>query len=266
MSSKPQVGLAVHTKRTPISSKAWKEKLRQQCLERLKGRKKSPNGLVSSSTCMSIARRIIEEEMVDLGVAVDSPCIDQKQPRFSNVDNMMAIMIGEDPETSSLVSPERLTPTAHHFISEEELFELLAEIEEEMDAADVDHYEEMLALADVEEREFEDRVSDFQQRGDLITSDLVEGILCPLCKDAFVKRERHGLICPNTMDSSCDLFITNRLGLTLTNFKERLKEAYEQHASYCSENLSFQTGPCPFNEVICLFAVCVPCETRMLIA
>ena len=264
MSSKSEIGFVVHTKQTPVSSKAWKEKLRQRCRERLKGAKKSPNGNVSSSTSMAIARRIVEEEMMDLGVAVDSPCIDQKQPRFTRVENIMAIMIGEDPDSEST---GHLTPTAHHFISEEELFDLLAEIEMEMDAADVDHYEDMLALADVEEREFEDRITDFQQQVDHDNPDLDEGVLCPLCKDAFVRQERHGsLICPNTMDSSCDLYITNRLGLTLTNFKQRLQEAYEQHALYCSENLSFQTGPCPLDEAMHLFAVCIPCETRMLIA
>jgi hypothetical protein len=256
----------VHTKRMLVSSKVWKEKLRQGCLDRLKGRKKSPNGILISSTGMSAVRRILEEEMMDLGVVVDSPCIDHKQPRLMNAENIRSIMIGEDPEASPLVSTGSLTPTAHHFISEEELFELLAELEMEMDAADVDHYEQMLALADVEERELEERISQYQQQEDHDGPDSNDGVLCPLCTDAFLRQEPYGaIVCPNTMDSSCDLNLPNQLGLTLPNFKERLQEAYEQHAVYCSQNLSFQMGLCPPNEAMHLFAICIPCETRMLI-
>lgn len=268
MSPRSKVDLAVHVKKTPLLSKVWKEKLRQGCLERLKGRRKSPNAQFSSMPGMSTARRLLEEEMMELGVAVDSPCIDQKQPRSTNVENIMSIMIGEDPETSALVSPASLAPNTHHFISEDELFELLAEIEMEMHTADLQHYEEMLALADVEECEFEEKVSEFEQWRDF---ERQEGVLCPLCKDAFVKQEQNGVfICPNTMDSSCDFHITNRLGLTLTNFKERLQEAYEQHAVYCSQNLSFQIGTeeglGSENDGTHLFAICIPCGTRMLVA
>ncbi|GAX12306.1 hypothetical protein FisN_1Hu238 [Fistulifera solaris] len=215
---------------------------------------------------MSAVRRILEEELMDMGVVVDSPCIDHKQPRLMIAENIRSIMLGEDFETSPMVSTDSLTPTAHHFISEEELFELLAELEMEMDAADLDDYEQMLALADVEERELEERILQYQHDEDLDGSDFHESVLCPLCTDALLRQEQNGaFVCPNTMDSSCDLNIPNQLGLTLPSFKDRLQEAYEQHAVYCSQNLSFQVGPCPPNEAMHLFAICIPCETKMLI-
>lgn len=189
---------------------------------------------------------------------------------------------------------------ANHYISEEELFELLQEVEEEMQRSEEEMYQ---LLAREREYELEQQVQDFEQQQEqeqeAASTDVSlwnftaapVAVLCPICKEANLSETMQGgILCPNHMDGSCpfELRAGNghglALALTLENLCQQLRYAYEQHALYCHDYLSFEVSTTTATnnvndrmihteqqhqhyqgqaENTSLVAVCPACETRM---
>jgi hypothetical protein len=279
---------------------------------------KRPNDEFVGDSSMSIlppARAILEEELRQQGITIMSPCIsmdnrnDQQQSpsrdassssssRYSQVDSPSAAAFtanndsGINVHTSGDNNKDDNAIHANHYISEEELFELLQEVEEEMQRSEEEMHQ---LLAREREHELEQQVQDFeeQQEQDAATIDsslwnttVPIAVLCPICKEANLSETRQGVIlCPNHMDGSCPFELRagngdarqHGLTLTLENLCQQLRYAYEQHALYCHDYLSFEVHDNTMiheehqqqqqqqqqAENTSLFAVCPACETRM---
>jgi hypothetical protein len=277
---------------------------------------KRPNDEFDGDSSMSIlppARAILEEELRQQGITIMSPCInmdnrnDQQQSpsrdasssssRYSQVDSPSAAAFtanndsGINVHTSGDNKKDDNAIHANHYISEEELFELLQEVEEEMQRSEEEMHQ---LLAREREHELEQQVQDFeeQQEQDAATIDsslwnttVPIAVLCPICKEANLSETRQGVIlCPNHMDGSCPFELRagngdarqHGLTLTLENLCQQLRYAYEQHALYCHNYLSFEVHDNTMiheehqqqqqegqAENTSLVAVCPACETRM---
>lgn len=323
-------------KRTPTACKTWKENLRRACLDRARRRRSHPrqspdanhnNGNNNNNMDDADGRAMVEEELRQQGISVISPCMDRSNNNSNNnnIDQMRAYdspsrdldlegygysqninrqQVDVDSATSATSEPNN-EPNVNHFISEEELFELLEQVEEEIQRTDALRLEEVLQLADNEQTMLEEQVRDFEewQATEQSLSEHVQqsSVLCPVCREANLSETMQGgIICPNHMDGSCPLELTptattvnahhndhghgqqydhgqqyGQHGLTLHHLCEQLRMAYEEHASYCQDYLSFEVTTSTTSDANVdrmehehghensLVAVCPTCETRM---
>ena len=240
------------------TSKTWKEKLRTACLDRAREkRRRTPVKKVHEQ--VQSARLLIEKEMIEQGIVLSSPCTVSP-----DVDSME--------ETPRLSSPE--TPHASDFISEEELFELLSQVEAELEKVDTLQLEEMLEFVHGDQMDLEERIADYQEWEESSKTQQVEAVLCPICSECNLLQSlpSHRLVCPNHMDGSCDFDLPNPNNLSLQDLRERLHLAYEHHASYCLGSLSFRVlNDSSTDDTAChrrenLIAQCSTCGTSIPIA
>jgi len=222
-------------KRTPVASKSWKENLRQACLHRVRQRRSSPEALTDNEDMLS-PRLLVEHELREHGVMLISPFADRNQQHF----------------TPQVVD---------HHISEEELFELLQEVEEEMQRSDGLYLEEMIKNARDQEQYLENQIADYQQWEESKTVQASIQVLCPICQEANLTKTPNGdIVCPNHMDGSCAFYLADKQGTSLFDLRERLRQAYEQHnAHHCQNSLCFEITP----ETSELLALCSACDTMI---
>ena len=71
-------------------------------------------------------------------------------------------------------------PRSNHFITEDELFELLEELEDEIHTQQPIDYDAMLDMA---QKDFDDQVADFEQ-WESTDFEVLQSFLCPLCCSA----------------------------------------------------------------------------------
>jgi hypothetical protein len=91
---------------------------------------------------------------------------------------------------------------ASHFLSEAELFELLEEVENEMQLKDEQHLEEILQQAQNEMRYWEHQVTDYEQWQSDQQKIKSKAVLCPICQDANLTQRSDGsILCPYAMDA-----------------------------------------------------------------
>ena len=259
MTPKVAIASAPARKITPVASKTWKENLRRACLDRARRGRScittnilDQNNQVENSGVSAAARGMIEDELRQREIAIHSLC---SEDRFQ-------LTRGHDPADCSMdtVEEEPLrdaeVPRANHFITEEELFELLAEVEEEIER------EEALRLEERIRHEMEylhDQVSDFERWEETKQHDTPFSIavLCPICyEDNLVQSSDRSIVCPNYMDGSCSMQLES-IGLTLPDLQERMRASLEEHSFYCHYCLSFhiQKGH--------LLATCSSCDTTI---
>lgn len=260
MTPKVDKASAPARKITPVASKTWKENLRRACLDRARRGRScittnilDQNNQVESNGVSAAARDMIEDELRQREIAIHSLC---SEDRFQ-------LTRGHDPADCSMdtVEEEPLrdaeVPRANHFITEEELFELLAEVEEEIER------EEALRLEERIRHEMEylhDQVSDFERWEETKQQQdtpLNVAVLCPIChEENLVQSLDRSIVCPNCMDGSCSMQLDN-IGLTLPELQERMRASLDEHSLYCHHYLSFniQEGH--------LRATCSACDTRM---
>jgi hypothetical protein len=253
-------------KGTPTASKVWKESLRKACLDRARKRRllsatRTPSRNDHDLSDLVPARLLIEEEMMQQGVSLLSPCTDHAKPQ--------AISPPEIPQYDPMETTTSVASSPHeeHFISEDELFDLLAEVEAEIERTESLELEGFLDLARTDELDLEERIAEFQEW----EGNSVEGVLCPLCQEANLLHSHNRLVCPNHMDHSCAFDVQNTLNLSLDDLQERLRVGYDLHTSYCHENLSFQMISDITTDDVApmgasLVAVCDTCGTRIPIA
>ena len=195
------------------------------------------------------------------GVSLLSPCTDRQHVLVSPAVDM----------DEELDSREVHQAVADHFLSEEELFELLEEVEAELEKTEAVQIEECLHIERIDQLDLEERISEFQQWEEIEIGD-VTVVLCPLCSDARLVYTLPDprFVCPNSMDGSCALDIPNPDRLLLDDLRERLRIALEGHASYCHDTLSFvivngDTDASRSGLNRRLVAKCSSCDTAMAI-
>lgn len=153
-------------------------------------------------------------------------------------------------------------PKAQHFISEEELYELLEEIEREMEREQALLVDDMLERVENERQYFEESVIDFQHWEEM-QHHQDDAVPCPICHQANLMLSGDGsmIICPNSMDGSCSLELCNdprNSNLqTLHDLRHKLQQVYEEHSLQCHHFLTFssQNGRLQANCSACLSSV-----------
>jgi hypothetical protein len=301
-------------KRTPTACKTWKEKLRLACLDRARRRRRHDHlndsndheGDEMDGDILPPARALLEEELRQQGITVISPCINmdsrfeqqQQQQQMMNTDSCSSPSRDVSNNDSGVTDDNNNAIHANHYISEEELFELLQEVEEEMQRGE-EEIDQLLAHE--RELELEQQVQEFEQQQEQeaalsepkswnnIVPLATRAVLCPICKEANLSETMlGGLVCPNHIHGSCPFELRaghaqRQHGLTLTRLCQQLRRAYEQHAKHCHDFLSFEvsTAAVTNNDMMIhteqqqqqqqqgqaentiLVAVCPACETRM---
>jgi hypothetical protein len=305
-------------KRTPTACKTWKEKLRLACLDRARRRRRHDHdrdsflndgndyeGDEMDGDILPPARALLEEELRQQGITVISPCINMdsrfeqqqqqlQQQQMMNTDSCSSP--SRDVSNNDRVTDDNNNEIhANHYISEEELFELLQEVEEEMQRGEEEMHQ---LLANERELELEQQVQEFEQQKEAAFAEssswntvkplAPRAVLCPICKEANLSETMQGgIVCPNHIVGSCPFELRGghaqrQHGLTLTRLCQQLRRAYEQHAKYCHDFLSFEvaTTAATNNDMMIyteqqqqqqpgqvknnsLVAVCPACETRM---
>jgi hypothetical protein len=126
-------------------SPGWKESLRQACLDR--ARRKRRDLVMRKRRQLSFddndaaeyqpARMVVEEELRHRGVAIHSACFEEESTAISQEcgigsDPMMTAMTQDDDEGEEPMDTPYSRSIGDHFISEEDLFDLLQEVENEL--------------------------------------------------------------------------------------------------------------------------------------
>ena len=248
---------------TPVTaSKTWKENLRRACLDRARQRcrlldyEDAASPAVKRTTNPNI-RQIIEEELREQSVAIRAPCFSDDQTDHNNqkngdsstsAENIMMVLdqLGSDNEQGA--SENTKEPQAQHYISEEDLYELMYELEQEMELEKAFLVDDMLQNAENERRYLEEQVIDYEQWEEIMHPQSNDVVPCPVCHEENLVLTEDGrtIICPNTMDGLCSLIIpcsvnkgsTNEL-TTLHDLQSRLRQAYEAHSLRCHHFLTF---------------------------
>jgi len=243
----------VARKITPTASKTWKENLRRACLERARQRQRrrpssnnnhdDDDNEDSSNMMMMVpaVRQMVEEELRQRSIAVRAPCFSD-EPEPTNELSSMAMMDSDEQ------SNEIVVPKAQHFISEEELLELLEEMEQEMEREQASLVDDMLQRAENERQYLEEQVLDFQQWEEMHQHQ-DDAVPCPVCHEENLMFSGDGtmIVCPNSMDGSCSCSLqlcnnnTNNNLRTLHDLQDKLRQAYEEHSLHCHHFLTFSS-------------------------
>jgi hypothetical protein len=224
-------------RKTPTASKSWKDGVRQACFRRLRQQRRGPQSSRDSMRVFS-ARAALEQELTNRGIALISPCQEGVESVRRRLDPCVA---------------------ASHFITEDELFELLQEVEDEMQRTESLHLEEMFSLQRDEEEFMQNQIADFEHWQE--SQDQTEcGVLCPLCQECYVSFSSADtlLVCPNRMDGSCSFQIAASSQRPLETLKEQLQLLFDQHSTFCEHTLRFEC--IPTNDRAQIIATCSSCK------
>lgn len=239
MTRKATTGPSLARKITPTASKTWKENLHRACLDRARRERteKSVNRDNRANDDHGVflsARFMVEDELVQRAISVQSPCSDGGHLWDAANQTPAGLMD----------SSRKVDPFSNHFITEDELFELLAEVEQEIEREDALHLDEMIEIALHERDYLQDQVMDFErweeskQQNEEIDSAMT--VLCPICHDAnLIQSTGRSIVCPNRMDGSCSMNLDN-VTIVLSELQEKISMAFEQHSFNCNNCLSFQ--------------------------
>jgi len=227
---------------TPTASKVWKDNLRRACLDRARSRRRRN----APAAAAAAARYMVEEELRQQGIALRSPCT--TQDLVESADQMMEVVTD--------------VPKANHFISEDELFELLEEVEEEIERTEAERLDDMIQQVQNEQQYLEDQIVEYEKWEEnnklaQAAADNRLAVPCPICQDEnLLQSDNHSIVCPNHMDGSCTMQLDNA-DLNLIDLQAIIQAAFEAHSASCHDCLSFH---------ICegrLLATCAVCETLM---
>lgn len=199
----------------------------------------------------------------------------------------------DDPSNYASSSPSSSSSTllvldGEYCMTEEEWYELLQDVEDDLKRAEEAQLDDML---DDERRYLEEQVADYERwqeqeeedrrRGrcvvdgdgaDHISLSFGHAVVCPLCQDAPLAQTPDGsLTCPNRMDGSCPLHLEARPGLSLSSLRHSLAAAFDEHnnaaaaSQGCLTPLRFEAVSRPAGGTS-LVAYCPSCRGSKLVA
>jgi hypothetical protein len=247
-------------RQTPIAQQRarlhehWKESLRQACVARArKNRKdliwKKRHMPAEEATITSgfttpqrsgndDVRSLVEQELRQQGIAVVTPASShyeyleasgapRSQPHHHQQHNRP---LDAHRHQSWLLEDS-------HVLSEEELYELLQEVEEELRRSEEELMEEVLEEERWHKEDFDQQVAHYEEWEDSMAISGDESIvICPICCEAVLRQHSPTKIaCSN---DACHFHVTGQT-LSLPDLKERLRRAFDEHSSLgCSCNLT----------------------------
>ena len=250
---------------TPITaSKEWKENFRRSCLHRARQRcrlldyKDADSPAMKHTANYDDIRQIVEEELRERTVLIRAHSCFADGQTESNHQNYGDYVRAEN--SSMAIDPTVFdedqyavengkVPEAQHYISEEDLYELMNELEQEMEREQAFLVDDMLQKAENERRYLAEQVLDYEQWEEIMHPQSNDVVPCPVCHEENLVLADNGqtILCPNTMNGLCSLTIScctttanNNELTTLHNLQARLRQAYEAHSLRCHHFLSFR--------------------------
>jgi hypothetical protein len=252
---------------TPTTaSKIFKEHVRNACLERARRRRRQEQQQFRNTPQqlrLSFAQDVVADELQRLGIIVGtaSTYYDYHQTEPDGSENIAQNLFGSLEQATtdaSMVDDDSLgnddndddnTPKAHHFISEEDLFQLLEEVEQELMRVEVECFN---MQAENEEQYWMEQIAEYERWEEEHSNLNIETneqtqVICPICQEEYLLETasqfgNKTIVCPNHMDGSCSMQLVHCLDrqCTRTNLCERIRCAFEQHAVYCCGQLDFK--------------------------
>lgn len=291
----------------------WKESFREACFERARknrrdaiwkkrlnnaSQREQPQQLRDNSNSNehnSDVRTVVEQELREQGVAIVTPSIQERlgvgapftsiSPTHSALRSAASL---QPPQQSALVSEstkldgerqghEFSNNVTENYMSEAELYELLQELEEEVQRHGkplysvffffnglmcVEHrastqcaymslcpeenlLEKILERERHEELEMEEEIAHYQYwEEQLADNESVEQcVICPLCWESMLRQSPPDGGTISCLNDACLFQMDQQHGLLLTELKERLRLTLENHSVQCSGTLTFELQP-----------------------
>ena len=209
-------------------------------------KRQNSNNVIADDVMMNsdneMVRSVVEQELRQQGVAVVTP---GKMKTTSSVSS---------PTTTILPTQEAITPNNSQVfmdssepdecydLSEEELYELLKEVEEEIRRNEEELLEEVLEQERCQQEEIEQQIAEFEEWEESLAMHEMnpkECVICPICCESMLQRSCNKTFCPN---EACPLQLDDNQGLSLAELKERLRLAFEDHSHHCGGTLIFEMG------------------------
>lgn len=234
----------------------WKQNLRRACLERAR---QSRLDLLRRKRGQLTSRPVDEEEISPLGVVMEE-CQNHKVEVISLTANNFTQACETRVEKrgiedcSGMEVDKTLLDPGDHTLTEEDLFEILREVEEEMRLNDELFLEEVL---EAESSFLNDAVADFENWQD--SKDKNQHVPCPICQTS-------NLVLSSPEEISCsDEFCpfrtrAEKVPAPLGFFRDQLINIHETHSSQCSSPLAFQMRSASNHHGCILLASCKSCN------
>lgn len=287
----PKTRIALTAQHRQQNHEEWKDTLRQACVNRARKNRRDliwrkrqqhqPQNIDNNSNSneITMVRTVVEQELRQQGVAVVSPGLFGKSTGgssyYDHQNNQSPISSGVHPSSPTTGYTDAVEE--EYALSEEELYELLQEVEEEMRRSEEELLEEVLEQERCQQEEMEQQIADYEEWEESHCCDQDECVICPICCEGVLKKSSAGstIYCGsnnnNTMDACSwqqELKIGRGQDLSLAELKERLRVAFEEHSYQCcsSGTLTFELRPGEENidsmEEIChhLIASCHHCD------
>mmetsp|Transcript_21331 Transcript_21331/g.32873 ORF Transcript_21331/g.32873 Transcript_21331/m.32873 type:complete len:355 (-) Transcript_21331:1609-2673(-) len=297
-------------KLSTTSSTAWKNALKQSCIERARRNRRkrvlasrknnsTTNGELvvgrgergNDNSHEVAARQLVQQELRDSGIAIFSPGMDNNN--YNNNDDSSSCLLPVTPQHS--ISPPHATQLSYspetmmeedskitnhkqsqheglllsdaehddYVLSELEYYELMQEVEDELQREEALLTEEMEEFERYDQQQFEEQIADFEQWEDAhhvhhlaeeMHQDecIGEGygasteVICPVCFSAnLVEVSKDSIQCPNktencTVEISCVPKTTDGIS-SLQTLRERLRIIHDEHGALCMGSLRFST-------------------------
>lgn len=130
--------------------------------------------------------------------------------------------------------------TDEYALSEEELYDLMQEVEEEIRRSEEELLEEVLEQERCQQADLEQQIADYEEWEESVAMHdmgVDERVVCPICCESVLhKATSQPVFCPN---EACPLQLQDE-NLTLSELKNRLRLAFEEHSHQCHGTLSFE--------------------------
>lgn len=187
---------------------------------------------------------LVEEELEESGVSIVS-------------DNPDSPSTAE--ATTESVNDEE------YAISEEELYELMQEVEDELQREEAMYAEEFLNTAEyyeqLHQQELEWQIAEFEEWEAINQHN--ETVPCPICNDEAILEEQDWFVCPNNMQGTCPFKVSKPdINFSLADLKNSLALALETHAAHCFSPIRFVVDKRDESELTTLVALCTDCNTN----
>ena len=276
---RPQRQTPSRQQRTQLHEE-WKESLREACIARARKNRQAliwqkrhqpADEVLTMDTgdgpcCNDDIRSLVEQELrqqgVDLVTLQDVSHCDVYQAKHSpscqpqNGEHENCHVMNDD----------------CHFLSEEELYELLQDVEEELRRSEEILLEEILEQEQRQMEEMEQQIADYQAWEDSLALNGGEQdvVICPVCCEAMLRQPSPTKIsCSN---DACHFQLCGQT-LSLADLKDKLQYACEKHSSVgCPCTLTMDILPSnDYTEDLMqvnghLFGSCLDCDAMILIA
>ncbi|GFH46167.1 hypothetical protein CTEN210_02641 [Chaetoceros tenuissimus] len=250
-------------------SPEWKDEFKKKCLERARQQrskniaKRRESSFSSPSTPMTNTASLIQEQLKVSGTTVVSNNFGYTTPvKYSY------------PTAQNWNKAQSMTDDtdAVDYITEEELFTLMQEVEEDLKRDEEQYYAEQMELIHQEELAnqhlVEDQIASFEET---TNQSIQQCISCPLCHRESLFMDNNGKVyCQQTSNqvgnASCKL--ANRIELEevsdLDGLRNKLGMAFQEHSTFCQGILQFDIVD--IDGTFGMYTGCATCRKRGLIA